>query len=123
MVQLVLVNVIEGTWWQTTLHGEGVVYHENIGMTYFILTRSSVWIAIKPCKCDWRSILPKVEDVDDWLTLCKVLFNPYLLGEARLHDDVDVKEAFNRVLWKTTCTPTAYALAFRDFVESWSPFF
>jgi hypothetical protein len=63
-----------------------------------------------------------MEDVDDWPTLCKVLFNPYLLGEARLHDDVDVKEALNRVLWKIVRTPTAYDLALKDFVESWSPF-
>ncbi len=27
-------------------------------------------------------------------------FNPYMLGEARLHDDEDVKEALNKVLWK-----------------------
>jgi len=40
------------------------------------------------------------------------------LGEAHLHDDVDAKEALNKVLWKTTRTPTAYALALRDFVES-----
>ncbi len=34
------------------------------------------------------------------------LFNPYLLGEAHLHDDADVKEALNKVLWKTIHTPT-----------------
>ncbi len=26
------------------------------------------------------------------------ILNPYLLGEVRLHDDVDVKEALNKVL-------------------------
>jgi hypothetical protein len=26
-----------------------------------------------------------------------VILNPYLLNEARLHDDVDAKEAFNKV--------------------------
>jgi hypothetical protein len=25
-------------------------------------------------------------------------------------------------LWKTICTPTTYALALRDFIESWSSF-
>jgi hypothetical protein len=59
-----------------------------------------------------------MEDVDDRPTLCKVFFNPYLLGEAHLHDDVDVKEALNTVLWKIVRTPTAYALALKDFVES-----
>jgi len=47
-----------------------------------------------------------MEDVDDRPTLCKVFFNPYLLGEAHLHDDVDVKEALNTVLWKIVRTPT-----------------
>jgi hypothetical protein len=46
MVEPVLINVIEGIWWQKTLHGEGVVYHENIKVTCFIFTRSSIWIAI-----------------------------------------------------------------------------
>jgi hypothetical protein len=30
----------------------------------------------------------------------KVFFNPYLLGEACLHDDVDAKKALNKVLRK-----------------------
>ncbi len=32
--------------------------------------------------------------------LCYVgaIFNPYLFGEGHLHDDVDVKEAINKVL-------------------------
>jgi hypothetical protein len=54
------------------------------------------------------------------------LFNPYLLGEAHLHDDANAREALNRVLQKTTCTPTAYALVlkyFANFVESQGPFF
>jgi hypothetical protein len=45
-----------------------------------------------------------------------------LLGEARLHDDANAKEALNKVLWQTTHTPTTYALALKDFVESWSSF-
>ncbi len=54
------------------------------------------------------------------------LFNPYLLGEVRLHDDADVKEIFNKVLRKIACTPIAYALIlikFTNFVESQGPFF
>jgi hypothetical protein len=60
------------------------------------------------------------------LHYAKALFNPYLLGEACLHDDVDAKGALNRVLQKTTHTSIAYALALRDFanfVESRGPFF
>jgi hypothetical protein len=56
----------------------------------------------------------------------RALFNPYLLGEVHLHDDVDVKVTLNRVLQKTTCTLTAYALVLRDFadfVENQGPFF
>ncbi len=55
----------------------------------------------------------------------KALFNPYLLGEACLHDDADVKENLNKVLWKTTRTLTTYALTLKDFTiffESWGPF-
>jgi hypothetical protein len=44
-------NVIEGIHWQSTLHGEGVAFHENIG-TCFIITRSMIKITLKPCKCD-----------------------------------------------------------------------
>jgi hypothetical protein len=73
-------NVIESIWWQTTLHGEGMAYHENIGVTCFIIVKSTIWIAIKPCKCDWRSILPKVEDVDDQPTLYKGLSQFILVG-------------------------------------------
>jgi hypothetical protein len=40
MVELVL--VIEGISWQTTLHGKDMVYHENIGVTCFIFTKSSI---------------------------------------------------------------------------------
>jgi hypothetical protein len=35
----------------------------------------------------------------------KVFLNPYLLGEAYLHDDIDAKEILNRVLWKNTSSP------------------
>jgi hypothetical protein len=48
--------------------------------------------------------------------------NPYLLDEARLHDDANAK-TFNKVLWKKTHTPIAYALTLKDFVENQSPFF
>jgi hypothetical protein len=54
------------------------------------------------------------------------LFNPYLLGEACLHDDVDAKETLNIALQKKTCTLIAYALALKDFAnfaESQGPFF
>ncbi len=51
------------------------------------------------------------------LHYAKVFFNPYLLGEAHLHDDVDVKEALNKFLWKTTHVSTAYALVLRNFVD------
>ncbi len=60
------------------LHWEGVAYHENIGLTCFILMRSSVWIAIKPSV--QRSILPEVEDVDDQHTLCKGPFQSIFVG-------------------------------------------
>jgi hypothetical protein len=43
------------------------------------------------------------------LHYAKALLNSYLLGEVRLHDDVDAKEVLNRILWKITITPTTYA--------------
>jgi hypothetical protein len=54
------------------------------------------------------------------------LLNPYLLGEACPHDDVDANEALNKVLQKTVSTPTTYALAlsdFANFVKSQGSFF
>jgi hypothetical protein len=47
----------------------------------------------------------------------RALFNPYLLGEAHLHDDANAKEALNKVLRKTTITLTAYALTLKDFAD------
>jgi hypothetical protein len=47
----------------------------------------------------------------------RAFFNPYLLGEVHLHDDVDAKEALNKVLQKTTITPTTYALTLKDFED------
>jgi hypothetical protein len=44
------------------------------------------------------------------------LFNPYLLGEACLHDNVDAKKALNIALQKT-CTLITYALALKDFTN------
>jgi hypothetical protein len=60
------------------------------------------------------------------LHYAKAFLNPYLLGEVHLHDDANVKEALNKVLRKTICTSTIYALALKDFanfVESRGPFF
>jgi len=53
------------------------------------------------------------------------LFNPFLLGEVRLHNDANVKEALNIVLQKIVGTLTTYALVLKDFancVESRGPF-
>ncbi len=57
-------DVTKGIWWKITLHGEGMSSHENIGMTCLIIMKSIVWITIKPCKCDQKSILLEVDDVD-----------------------------------------------------------
>ncbi len=67
-----------------------MVCRENIGMTCFIIMKSIVFITIEPCKCNGRSILPLMEDVD--LHYTKALFNPYSLNEVHVHDDADVKE-------------------------------
>jgi hypothetical protein len=61
---------IEGIQWKTTFHGEGMVCLKTFGMTYFIITKSIVFITIKPCKCSVRSNLPLMENVDDQTTLC-----------------------------------------------------
>ncbi len=97
--------------------------HENIGMTCFIIMKSNVLITIKPCRCSGRSILPLMEDVD--LHYTKALFNPYLLNEIHLCDDVDAKEVLNHMLQKNTNSPTTYAQVLKDFinfVENQRPF-
>jgi ABC-type transport system involved in cytochrome bd biosynthesis fused ATPase/permease subunit len=43
------------------------------------------------------------------LQYARVLFNPYLLDEAHLHDDADAKEALNKVLQKLANTSIVYA--------------
>jgi len=56
----------------------------------------------------------------------KAFFNPYLLGEVRLHDDANAKEIFNKILRKIVHITIAYALdlrKFTNFVESQGPFF
>jgi hypothetical protein len=59
------------------------------------------------------------------LHYARALFNPYLLGEACLHDDANAKEAFNKILQKIARTLISYALVLRDFVnfvENQGPF-
>jgi hypothetical protein len=66
-----------------------------------------------------------MEDVDNWPTLCKTLFNPYFFGETHFHDDDDVKEIINHMLQKNMNTFTTYAQAWKDFanfVENQKPF-
>ncbi len=43
--------------------------------------------------------------------------NPYLFGEAHLHDDAYAKEALSIILQKIINTLIAYALALKDFVD------
>jgi hypothetical protein len=70
------------------------------------MMKSTIWITIKPCKFDQRSILLKVEDVDNQPTLCRAPFQSMLIGEICLHDDVDVKKVLNKVMLKTNGTFT-----------------
>jgi hypothetical protein len=53
------------------------------------------------------------------LHYAKAFLNPYLLGEVHLHDDANAKEALNKVLRKTICTSTIYALALKDLQILW----
>jgi hypothetical protein len=46
--------------------------------------KSIIFITIEPCRCNGRSILPLMEDVD--LHYAKAFFNPYSLNEVHLHD-------------------------------------
>jgi hypothetical protein len=70
---MVFIKVVKTTFEfsGSTMHWEGMAYHENIEVTCLIITKSIIWIAIKPCRYDWTSILLKVEDVNNWPTLCK----------------------------------------------------
>jgi hypothetical protein len=47
----------------------------------------------------------------------RALFNPYLLGQACLHDDANVKEMLNCMLQKNIDNPTTYVPTLKDFVE------
>jgi hypothetical protein len=108
-------NVIKGIGWQTTLHGEGVVFYENIRITCLIITKSTIWITIKPCKCDQRLILLKVEDVNNQPTLCRGLFQSISIGWSSPTWWCKCEcSALNRVLRKTTSTPTTYAQVFSN---------
>jgi hypothetical protein len=49
------------------------------------------------------------------LRYARALFNPYLLDQIHLHDDVDAKEVLNIFLRKTTSTPIAYAQVLENF--------
>jgi hypothetical protein len=51
------------------------------------------------------------------LHYARALLNPYLLGEVRLHNDIDVKETLICVLRKNTNNSTTYAQALKDFVD------
>jgi hypothetical protein len=51
------------------------------------------------------------------LHYARTLFNPYLLVEVHLDDDLDAKEALNKILQKIANTSTAYALVLKDFVD------
>ncbi len=55
-----------------------------MGRVWLIITRSTIWITIKPCRCDWRSILLKVEDVNNWLTLCRDFSQSIFIGWSSL---------------------------------------
>jgi hypothetical protein len=102
-------NGIEGIRWQTTHHGEGMVCHEDIGMTWFIVMKSTIIITING-RC-WQP------------TYGRALFNPYLSGEACFHHDANVKETLNHMLQKNINNSTTYAPTLKDFVESWRFFF
>jgi hypothetical protein len=52
---------------QPIMGGHGLF--KDIGMTWFIITKSIVFITIKPCTCNGRSILPLMENVDNHTTL------------------------------------------------------
>ncbi len=98
--------------------------YENIRMTCFNITWSIVLIIIKPCRCNERSILPSMEDVDNSFTLCKGPFQSILIwDEPCFYDDSNVKKTLNCMLWKTTNSSTKYTQALNDFVESQKPFF
>jgi hypothetical protein len=91
--------------------------HEDIGMTYFIITRSIVLITIKPCRWCGISIYHLWKMLTTDLNYARALLNPYFLGEVFLHYDVDVKETLNCVLQKNTNNSTAYTQDLKDFVD------
>jgi hypothetical protein len=111
--------------WQTTHHGEGMACHENIILTRFIIMRSTIFIIIKPWRCNERSILPLMEDVDNQFTLCRGPFQSILIGWSLLQWWCTYEKNVRSCVTKNTNNLTTYTQAlkyFVDFIESWKPF-
>jgi hypothetical protein len=91
-------TTIENILLQITLHGEGIAFHEDIGITCFTLqdqlfslSSSLVDVIEHEIHHQWKMLMTN-------LHYAKVFFNSHLLVKACLHDNVDAKETFNRVL-------------------------
>jgi hypothetical protein len=54
--------------------------HENIRMICFNIMRSTIFIIIKPWRCNGRSILPLMEDVENRFTLFRAPSKSILTG-------------------------------------------
>jgi hypothetical protein len=112
-------------WWQTTHHGEGMACHENIRMICFIIMKSTIFIIIKPWRCNGRSILPLMEDVDSQFTLCRGFFQSILIGWSLLPWWCIYEKNVKLCVTKNTHNSTTYTQAlkdFVDFVENWKSF-
>jgi hypothetical protein len=94
------------------LHEEGVAFHETL---QHVLSSRNLPFELP------SSLANVIEDQfyqrRKMLTInlhyVKALLNSYSLGEALLHDNVDVKETLNKILQKTASTPTTNVLVFK----------
>jgi hypothetical protein len=51
--------------------GKTWLFMKTLEWHVLIIMKCIIWIIIKPCRCDLKSILPKMEGVDNQFTWCK----------------------------------------------------
>jgi hypothetical protein len=86
-------------------------------VTGFILTKSSIWIAIKPWRCDWRYILLEVETVDNQPTLCKGPFQSIPIGWSLLTWWCRCKRDLQQSFVKNSLYPNYLCHTFKKFYK------
>ncbi len=70
MVELILM-LIKAFDGKQFYMGKTWLFMKTLEWHVLIIMKCIIWIIIKPCRCDLKSILPKMEGVDNQFTWCK----------------------------------------------------